>query len=81
MDDLRGLRVLSELAPSDKIYEGVNDKGWLLLRSNLVYNQKFYVYPVTARQLVALALTEVCCETGKGKVRIIWLADTSIALC
>ena len=81
MDDLRGLLALSELAPSDKIYEGVNDKGWLLLRSNLVYNQKAYVHAVTERLLVALALTEVCCKTGKGKVRIIWHADTSIVLC
>ena len=78
MDELRGLLMLSELPPSDKIYQGVNDNGWLLLRSNLVYNQKAYVYAVTERLLVALALTEVCCKMGKGKVRIILPADTYI---
>lgn len=78
MDDLRGLPILSELPPSDEIYQGVDDNGWLLLRSNLVYNQRAYVYAVKERLLVALALTEVCCEMGKGKVRMVLYVDARI---
>lgn len=66
---LLGLVQLKDLAPSDKIYQGVNSDGCLLLRSGLVYHGRGYVHPVTERHLVALALTEVCCELGKGKVR------------
>ena len=66
--DLQGLIALDTLAPSDKIYQGVNKDGWLLLRSSLIYQERESIYPVTERLLVALALTEVCCDVGKGKV-------------
>ena len=66
--DLRGLLQVDALPPSDKIYQGVQDGG-LLLRSSLVYHQSPSVYTLTERHLVALALTEVCCDIGKGKVK------------
>ena len=66
--ELRGLLQIDALPASDSIYQGVQDGG-LLLRSSLVYHQGASVYAVTERQLVALALTEVCCDVGKGKVK------------
>ena len=66
--NLQGLISLDTLSPSDKIYQGVNDDGGLVLRSGLVYQEKESIYTVTERHLVALALTEICCKLGKGKV-------------
>ena len=67
---LQGLTALDSLASSDKIYQGVNDDGGLLLRSSLVYQEKESIYSLTERLLVALALTEIYYEMGKGKVRL-----------
>lgn len=68
-EGLRGLPHVDALSPSDKIYQGVNQDGWLLLRSSLVYHQKESTYALTERHLVALALTEICCDIGRGKVK------------
>ena len=67
---------LEDLAPSDDIYQGVDGDFRLLLRSSLSFWERYHYFPVTERHLVALALTEVCCTMGKGKVRI----DLSIGL-
>ena len=61
---------LEDLAPSDDIYQGVDEDFRILLRSSLGFRNRFALWPVTERHLVALALTEVCCTMGKGKVRI-----------
>ena len=73
--DLKGSIGLETLPPSNKIYQGVNNDGWLLLRSNLAYTQKRKRFAVTERLLVALVLTGVCCKIGKGKVRSVLLVN------
>ena len=70
--DLQGLIALDTLSPSDKIYQGVNKDDWLLFRSNLIYQKKESIYPITKRLLIALALTKVYYDVKKGK--IIWFA-------
>lgn len=73
--DLKGSIGLETLPPSDKIYQGVNNNGWLLLRSDLAYTQKRKRFAMTERLLVALVLTKVCCEIRKGKVRNVLPVD------
>ena len=67
--EICGLTQLKDLAPSNKIYQGVNKHGWLLLRSNLVCREKEFPYAVMERHLIALALTKVCWLLGLSKVR------------
>ena len=55
---------LIDLATTDKIYLGETSDGGLMFRDGLSrYNKK-----IAAKCVVALGLTEVCCEIGKGKV-------------
>ena len=67
---LRHLTPLKDLSPLKKVYQGINEDGRVWLRSSLIYHDTPNIFNVTERHLVALALTEVCCEQGKGKVII-----------
>ncbi|KAL9016283.1 MAG: hypothetical protein Q9185_006356 [Variospora sp. 1 TL-2023] len=67
-----GWRPLASLAPSEKVYLGVDgDDGGLRLPINIIdpttWTGKGH-HPLEGRHLVALALTELCCEQRTGKV-------------
>ena len=59
---------LGDLSPSDRIYDTVEDDQRLLFRTHLGFYHSGGVKSLEDSQLVALALTEVCCDKGKGKV-------------
>ena len=58
---------LTELDPVDQIYQGCDSDGGLQLQSQLAIRAHSRE-PIPPEQLVALALTEVCCTLGQGKV-------------
>lgn len=61
---------LEERAPEDGIYQGADDEGRLSFAENLkVPDVKWAYHSLHPGQVVALALTEVCCGMGIGKVR------------
>ena len=63
------LRSLKDLPPDESVYLGVNLDGDLLFKADLRFhsiNKKRE--HVIERFLVALALTEVCCNKERGKV-------------
>ena len=66
------LQNLNEIPRSDSIYGGTDDHGRFLLptglANNLAGSSQNLAYLLTERYLVALALTEICCRVGKGKV-------------
>ncbi len=68
-DDIPTPTLISQLANTENIYQGTDAAGRLLFRQNVYDNMVAKERCVTGASLVALALTEVCCRIGRGKVR------------
>ena len=60
------LTLLTDLAPTDRISTGIDAEGILDLRENLKISGRQTA--VRERCLLAMALTEFCCDDGVGKV-------------
>lgn len=71
LKDLR-LYKLDEISPTEPIFRGVDAEGSFLFRKDLLNNHaeanKDRDRLLTERDLVAMALTEVCCKLGRGKI-------------
>ena len=64
-------RPLAHLAPNVRIYECCSAAGGLRFGQNLTMGDRSShskEVPILAEQLMALALTEECCQNGFGKV-------------
>ena len=63
---------LEQIPLEEPIYQGVDSEGRFLLPSNLSNKGAGADWgsgnPLTERYLVAMALTEVCCQIKRGKV-------------
>ncbi|KAI4090523.1 MAG: hypothetical protein LQ344_004664 [Seirophora lacunosa] len=63
----RVIRTLVELHPDERVYRGVDSDGGLSFRQKLREGHQG-TKAVRAQGLVALGLTEACCDIGVGKV-------------
>lgn len=59
---------IGKLHRDEKIYQGVDLHGRFLFRQEITTHEQPVRIPLRNRSLVALGLTEVCCELGQGKV-------------
>ena len=59
---------LAEIPLTEGLFQGMNDDGELLLRQSVIRPVRGSRGFLPERSLVALALTEVCCRIGRGKV-------------
>ena len=70
-DAKKGSVALNSLLLTETIYLGADADGRLIFRPDLTVTYGIgYAKAIFPRELVALGLTEICCELGKGKVCI-----------
>ena len=66
----KGSVTLGSLSLSQTIYQGVDADGRHYFQPNLAVSYGIgFRKAIAYKELVALGLTEICCEMGKGKVR------------
>ena len=61
-------RLSSFNGKEEQLYLGVDNDGALRFRGHLVHYSSGSLFHFTERYLVALVLTNLCCERGLGKV-------------
>ncbi|KAL8840116.1 MAG: hypothetical protein Q9170_001464 [Blastenia crenularia] len=74
LQEARVIRTLVELHPDERIYQGVDRDGGLSFRQRLREGHQG-TKAVRAQGLIALGLTEACCDIGVGKVYHVPMLD------